>query len=319
MITQMTRGTLLPPAVVAQITAQTDGVPLFVEECTAMVLESGLLQDGSQDTRTGLLSPLAIPATLHGVLMARLDRLQPAKTIAQLGATIGRTFAAEVLQAVAPLDEAVVQHGLRQLVEAEFVYQHGVDPTAQYTFKHALIQEAAYQSLLTRTRQQYHQRVAQVLEAQFPALVETEPELLARHYTEAGRPEQAIPYWHRPAGPPALGERGSSPSSDARTRASGHAPRESGAGPAGARPASCALTGVDGDPGDGGSGGGADLCPGAGVVLARGRDATALPNAAGTMSVLSQPWSIIDGTGAGGTALPTCTACGGTNAAPGGP
>jgi DNA-binding winged helix-turn-helix (wHTH) protein len=196
MITQMTRGTLLPPAVVAQITAQTDGVPLFVEECTAMVLESGLLQDGSQNNRTSLLSPLAIPATLHGVLMARLDRLQPAKTIAQLGATIGRTFASEVLQAVAPLDEAAVQHGLRQLVEAELVYQHGVSPTARYMFKHALIQEAAYQLLLTHTRQQYHHRVAQVLEAQFPALVETAPELLARHYTEAGRTEQAIPYWH---------------------------------------------------------------------------------------------------------------------------
>ena len=105
MITQLTRATPLPLAVVAQITAQTDGVPLFVEECTAMVLESGLLQDDSQQTRTGSLPPLAIPATLHGVLMARLDRLQPAKTVAQLGATVGRTFAAEVLQAVAPLDD----------------------------------------------------------------------------------------------------------------------------------------------------------------------------------------------------------------------
>ena len=197
MITQLTRATPLPPAVVAQITAQTDGVPLFVEECTAMVLESGLLQDDSQQTRTGSLPPLAIPATLHGVLMARLDLLQPAKIVAQLGATVGRTFAAEVLQAVAPLDEAMVQHGLRQLVEAELVYQDGVGPTAQYTFKHALIQEAAYQSVLKSTRHHYHQRIAQVLEDRFPETVETQPELLAAHYTAAGLHAPAVAYWQR--------------------------------------------------------------------------------------------------------------------------
>ena len=118
--------------------------------------------------------------------MARLDRLATVKALAQLGATLGREFSYALLQAVAPWDEATLQRGLHQLVEAEFLYQRGLPPQATYTFKHALIQDAAYQSLLRSTRQQYHQRIAQVLEAQFPELVETQPELLAHHYTEAG-------------------------------------------------------------------------------------------------------------------------------------
>jgi predicted ATPase len=198
MITQISGGKALPPAVVGEITAKTDGVPLFVEELTTMVLESGLLQAGERDyTLTGSLLPFAIPTTLHGVLLARLDRLQPAKAVAQLGATIGRTFAYDVLQAIAPLDEASVQHGLRQLVEAELVYQQGVLPQATYTFKHALIQDAAYQSLLRNTRQQAHQRIAQVLAERFEGIAATQPELVAYHYTEAGLPDQAIPYWQR--------------------------------------------------------------------------------------------------------------------------
>jgi predicted ATPase len=162
------------------------------------VLESGLLQEQEECyVLTGPLPPLAIPATLHDSLMARLDRLATVKAVTQLGATIGRTFAYELLQAVAPLDEATLQHGLRQLVEAELVYQRGVPPQAIYTFKHALIQEAAYQSMLRSTRQQYHQRIAQVLEARFPALVETQPELVAQHYTAAGCAEQAVVYWQQ--------------------------------------------------------------------------------------------------------------------------
>jgi predicted ATPase len=177
---------------------KTDGVPLFVEELAKMVLESGLLREGEHHYElTGPLPPLAIPATLHDSLMARLDRLATVKDVAQLGATIGRTFAYELLQAVSPLDEATLQHGLRQLVEAELVYQRGVLPQATYTFKHALIQDAAYQSLLRSTRQQYHQRLAQVLAERFPATAETQPELLARHYTEAGLITQAIPYWQQ--------------------------------------------------------------------------------------------------------------------------
>jgi predicted ATPase len=169
--------------VVEQIVAKTDGVPLFVEELTKMVLESSFLQE--QEERyalTGPLPPLAIPSTLHDSLMARLDRLATVKAIAQLGATLGREFSSALLQAVSPWDEGTVQRGLHQLVAAEFLYQQGVPPHATYRFKHALIQDTAYQSLLKSTRQQYHQRVAQVLEAQFPDIVDTQPELVAHHY-----------------------------------------------------------------------------------------------------------------------------------------
>jgi class 3 adenylate cyclase/predicted ATPase len=203
-IRQVAQGKPLPAEVVEQIVAKTDGVPLFVEELTKMVLESGLLQERDDGyALTGPLPTLAIPATLQDSLMARLDRLTTVKAVAQLGATIGRTFAYALLQAVAPLDEGTVRQGLRQLVAGELVYQRGVPPQATYTFKHALIQDAAYQSLLKSTRQQYHQRIAQVLEAQFPETAETQPEMLAHHYTEASLLAQAIPYWQR-AGQQAL-------------------------------------------------------------------------------------------------------------------
>ena len=133
--------------------------------------------------------------------------------MAQLAATLGRTFPYELLRAVAPLDEATLQQAMARLVDAELLYQRGVPPQATYLFKHALIQDAAYQSLLKSTRQQYHQRIAQVLEAQFPDTAETQPELLAHHYTEAGLREQAIAYWQRAGqqASPALGQPGSSP------------------------------------------------------------------------------------------------------------
>src|SRR5262249_14377715 len=172
---------------------KTDGVPLFVEELTKMVLESGLLQEREECyTLTGPLPPLAIPATLQDALMARLDQLASAKAVAQLGATIGREFTYELLRAVAPLDELELWRGLVQLVQAEVLYQRGALPQATYLFKHALIQEAAYQSLLRSTRQQYHQRIAQVFAERFPDTVATQPELLAHHYTEASLAEQAV-------------------------------------------------------------------------------------------------------------------------------
>ena len=195
---RVAHGKALPPAVVEQVVAKTDGVPLFVEELTKMVLESGLLQEQEERYElTGPLPPLAIPTTLHDSLMARLDRLATIKGLAQLGATLGREFSYELLQAVAPWDEVTIRRGLQQLVEAEFLYQQGLPPQATYLFKHALIQAAAYQSLLKSTRQQYHQRIAQVLEAQFPDTVTTQPELLAYHYTEAGLPAPAVDYWQR--------------------------------------------------------------------------------------------------------------------------
>jgi predicted ATPase len=129
--------------------------------------------------------------------MARLDRLATVKGLAQLGATLGREFSYALLRALSPWDEDTLQRGLHQLVEAEFLYQRGLPPQATYLFKHALIQDAAYQSLLKSTRQQYHQRIAQVLEAQFPNIAETQPELVAQHYTAAGCTEQAVHYWQR--------------------------------------------------------------------------------------------------------------------------
>jgi predicted ATPase len=183
--------TALPTEVIQQIVAKTDGVPLFVEELTKAVVESV----GAPSSV--LVQALAIPATLHDSLMARLDRLGPVKEIAQLGATIGREFRYELLQAVSPLDETNLQQALARLVDAELLYQRGLLPQATYLFKHALIQDAAYQSLLRRTRQQYHQQIAQVLEGRFPETVETQPELLAHHYAEAGLIAQAIPYWQQ--------------------------------------------------------------------------------------------------------------------------
>jgi class 3 adenylate cyclase len=195
---RVARGKALPPAVVEQVVAKTDGVPLFVEELTKMVLEYGLLQEWEERYElTGPLPPLAIPATLHDSLMARLDRLAKVTGLAQLGATLGREFSYELLQAVSPWDEGTMQQGLYQLVAAEFLYQRGVPPQATYSFKHALIQEAAYQSLLKSARQQSHQRIAQVLEARFTETVETQPELLAHHYTEVGLTAPAVHYWHQ--------------------------------------------------------------------------------------------------------------------------
>jgi len=129
--------------------------------------------------------------------MARLDRLMTGKVIAQLGAALGRQFAYNLLHAVSQLDEATLQRELARLVDAELVYQRGLPPHATYMFKHALIQDAAYTSLLKSTRQQYHQRIAQVLETQFLETIAGQPELLAHHFTEAGLNEQAVHYWHK--------------------------------------------------------------------------------------------------------------------------
>jgi predicted ATPase len=198
MALRVTGGKPLPPEVHAQVVAKTDGIPLFVEELVKTILESGLVQeDAGRYGLTGPLPPLAIPATLQDALMARLDRLAPVKEVAHLGAVLGREFAYEILRAVAPLDEATLQHALTRLVDAELLYQRAMPPQGTYVFKHALIQETAYQSLLRSTRQQYHQRIAQVMEAQFPEIAATQPELVAYHYTEGGLSAYAIPYWQQ--------------------------------------------------------------------------------------------------------------------------
>src|SRR5262249_46004081 len=145
----------------------------------------------------GSLSTFTIPATLQDSLMARLDRLVTAKAVAQYAAVIGRQFAYDLLSTVSQLDAATLQRELGRLVEAEIVYQRGVPPQSLYVFKHALIQDAAYASLLKSTRQHYHQRIAQVLETQFPETTVGQPELLAHHCTEAGLMEQAVGYWYK--------------------------------------------------------------------------------------------------------------------------
>ncbi|HXG21232.1 MAG TPA: adenylate/guanylate cyclase domain-containing protein [Methylomirabilota bacterium] len=193
MVENVAGGKALPKEIIHQIVSKTDGVPLFVEELTKSVVEAG----GDAGARRTAPLPLGIPSTLQDTLMARLDRLGVAKEIAQLGATLGREFDYVLLQSVSPLNEKALQRGLQRLVEAELVYQSGIPPQARYLFKHALVQDTAYQSLLKSRRQQLHQQVARALEEQFSATVETQPELVAHHYTEAGLIEQALPYWQR--------------------------------------------------------------------------------------------------------------------------
>jgi tetratricopeptide (TPR) repeat protein len=177
---------------------RTDGVPLFVEELTKTVLESGLLADlGDHYELSGPLPPLAIPTTLHDSLMARLDRLAPVKDVAQIRAVIGREFSHELIAAVSPLAKDQLGAALDQLVSSELVFRRGTPPDATYSFKHALVQDAAYQSLLKSRRQHLHAQIAQVLEQKFADVGETQPEMLAQHLTDAGLAERAIPYWRR--------------------------------------------------------------------------------------------------------------------------
>ena len=204
MVRALAGDTALPAEVLDHIIAKTDGVPLFVEELTKMLLESDLLrQEGESYVLTGPLTDLAIPATLQESLLARLDRLPTVREVAQLGAVLGREFAYETLKALGAMDDEALQDGLGRLVDAELLYQRGRPPRSKYIFKHALVQDAAYQSLLRRTRQRYHLQVAELLEVSFPETVKNTPELVAHHFTEAGSNEQAVDYWHK-AGEQAL-------------------------------------------------------------------------------------------------------------------
>src|SRR5262249_41365 len=162
LVDAVTGGKALPPAVLEQIVAKTDGVPLFVEELTKTVLESHFLVDqGDHYALAGSLPPLAIPATLQDALLARLDRLAAGKEVAQLGAVLGREFTYELLAAVALRREEALQEALDQLVHAGLLFRRGTPPEASYRFKHALVQDAAYEALLRSTRRQYHQQIAQ--------------------------------------------------------------------------------------------------------------------------------------------------------------
>ena len=181
---------MLQPGTVRQIIARSDGIPLFVEEMTKSVLEAAAAvpeQDGAPT--------VAIPESLKDSLVARLDRLGPARRIANLGATIGRRFSYELLAAVAGLPEAVLRRMLRELTLSGLVERSGLAPASNYLFKHALIRDAAYDSLLKRERQALHGEIARTLRDRFPQTSEAEPELLAYHLTEAGEIAEALPLW----------------------------------------------------------------------------------------------------------------------------
>ena len=196
LVTRLTGGRALPAQVMKQIVAKTDGNALFVEELTKAVLESGLLiSDGAGYRLKGPLPPLAIPATLQDSLMARLDRLAPVKEIAQIGATIGREFSFSLLRTLAGYDEIALKHALSKLEEAELVFRRGQPPEAVYIFKHALVQDAAYESLLKSRRQQLHAQIASALAESFADIVASEPEIVAHHFTEAGLVDPAVEYW----------------------------------------------------------------------------------------------------------------------------
>jgi class 3 adenylate cyclase/predicted ATPase len=179
-------GTDLPAATLDALVARADGVPLYVEELTKAVMEPGAAHGVE-----------AIPASLADSLMARLDRLSTAKEVAQRAAVLGRDFGYPLLAAMVGMDEPALRHGLGRLIDAEIIFARGEPPAATYTFKHALIQETAYQSLLKRTRQQLHARIAQVLEERFPEQVASEPEVIARHCDQAGLAAQAIAHYQR--------------------------------------------------------------------------------------------------------------------------
>ena len=189
-------GTRLPEEVLEQIVGRTDGVPLFIEELTKAVLESGLLRETPGGyVLAGPLPPLAIPTTLQDSLLARLDRLGSAKELAQVGSVIGREFSAAAVAALSSLDATALGRALQQLVATGLVHQHNRPAGLAYAFKHALVQEAAYSTILLSRRQQLHARCAEALQAVAPGLAEREPEVLARHYTEAGFAERAAGLW----------------------------------------------------------------------------------------------------------------------------
>jgi len=196
MITRVTGGKALPREIADQIIDRTDGVPLFIEELTKSVVESGLVtEDGDRYAVTGPMASLAIPMTLQASLLARLDRLASVRDVAQMGAALGRQFSHELIGAIAPpQQQQQLDDALQQLVHAELIFRRGIPPDAEYTFKHALVQEAAYSTLLRGQRQHLHARITTTLEERFPEIVTSQPGLLARHCAEGGMAEKAIAY-----------------------------------------------------------------------------------------------------------------------------
>ena len=200
-VAKLTQGKALPGDLLEQVLNKTDGVPLYVEELTKSILESGQLTEANDRfDYAGASHSITIPATLRDSLMARLDRYAPVKEVAQIGAAIGREFSYEIMTAVAPISETLLADALAQLTDSGLAFRKGSPPEAVYTFKHALIQDAAYDSLLKSRRQTLHAKIAEAIEEHFPKLKETEPEVLAHHYTQANQLLNAIPLWHRAGG-----------------------------------------------------------------------------------------------------------------------
>ncbi|HEU5274652.1 MAG TPA: adenylate/guanylate cyclase domain-containing protein [Xanthobacteraceae bacterium] len=196
LVERVAGGRVLPRELLDEILARTDGVPLFIEELTKTVLESDLLdQRNGQYVLDRPLPAFAIPNTLHASLMARLDRLAAVRDVAQIGAVVGREFHFELLRAVSGLARAGLEEALEQLVRSELAFRRGETPDAVYIFKHTLVRDAAYAGLLKTRRAQLHAAVASALEQHFPAVVQGQPETLARHFTEAGQTDKAIAYW----------------------------------------------------------------------------------------------------------------------------
>jgi predicted ATPase len=196
LVEQIAGGKALPDEVVAQIVDRTDGVPLFVEELTKSVLEGGLLhEEADRYVLDGALPPFAIPTSLHASLLARLDRLASVRLVAQIGAAIGREFSYALLRAVSRLPEDELQASLARLVASELVFERGIPPNAVYSFKHALVQDAAHGSLLRSARQQLHAQIAEALQTDSPELLDSHPELFAQHYAEAGLVEKSVACW----------------------------------------------------------------------------------------------------------------------------
>ena len=185
----------LPANLMAEIVERTDGIPLFVEEMTKAVLEAESEGQGRETAAAVPYSALAVPPSLHASLMARLDRLGPAKEVAQIGAVLGREFSHALLAAVARKSEKALQSALDRLIAAGLLFRQGVPPHASYLFKHALVQDAAYGTLLREPRRALHARIAQTLETNFAEIAENQPELVARHYSEAGLFEKAAFFW----------------------------------------------------------------------------------------------------------------------------
>jgi tetratricopeptide (TPR) repeat protein len=198
MITHVTGGKILPKEIADQIIDRTDGIPLFIEELTKAVVESGVLTETDDGYKVvGPVAPLSIPTTLHASLLARLDRLAPTREVAQTAAALGRKFTYELISSVATMSKPQLDDALAQLVTAELIFRRGTPPDAEYTFKHALVQDAAYSTLLRNRRLELHARIVATFEDHFQETVVAQPALLAQHCAKAGLADKAVVYWHK--------------------------------------------------------------------------------------------------------------------------